>query len=72
VKTENNWVFSSLHCLLIQSLNRKSMFAVLQSDITSLKSDLLHLASQSYCKKGRSAKVKDGVINLILQNYLID
>ncbi len=26
---------------------------------------------QAYCKKSRSAKVKDGIINLILRNYLI-
>jgi hypothetical protein len=48
------------------------MFAVLRSDIHSLKSGLLHLTSQPYCKKSRSAKVKDGIINLILRSYLID
>jgi len=37
-----------------------------------LKSSLLHLIGQPYCKKSRSAKVKDGIINLILRNYLID
>jgi hypothetical protein len=48
------------------------MFAVLHTDINSLKSGLLHLTGQPYCKKSRSAKVKDGIINLILRNYLID
>jgi hypothetical protein len=37
------------------------MFAVPHSDINSLMSGLLHLAGQPYCKKGRSAKVKDGM-----------
>jgi hypothetical protein len=44
------------------------MFAVLHSDINSL----LHLSGQPYCKKGRSAKVKDGIINLILRDYVLD
>ncbi len=48
------------------------MFAVLHSDINSLKSGLLHLTGQPYCKKSRSAKVKDGIINLILRIYLFD
>jgi hypothetical protein len=48
------------------------MFAVLHSDINSLKSGLLHLTGQPYCKKSRSAKAKDGIINLILRNYLVD
>jgi len=30
------------------------------------KSGLLHLVGHSYCKKSRSAKVKDGIINLFL------
>jgi len=39
----------------------------------SLKSGFLHLTSQPYCKKSRSAKVKDGIINLILRTIsLID
>jgi hypothetical protein len=41
-------------------------------EANSLKSSLLHLTGQPYCKKGRSAKVKDGIMNLILRNYLID
>jgi len=64
--------FSSFYCLLFPFHGRKSMFAVLHSDINSLKSGLLHLTSQPYCKKSRSAKVKDGIINLILGNYLMD
>jgi hypothetical protein len=48
------------------------MFAVLHSDINSLKSGLLHLTSQPYCKKCRSAKVKDRILNLILRNCLVD
>jgi hypothetical protein len=48
------------------------MFAVLHSDIKSLKSGLLHLTGQPYCKKNRLAKVKDGIVNLFLRNYLVD
>jgi hypothetical protein len=48
------------------------MFAVLHSDINSHKSRLLHLTGQPYWKKSRSAKVKDGIINLFLWNNLID
>jgi hypothetical protein len=48
------------------------MFANTALDINSVKSGLLYLAGQSYCKKGRSAKVKAVIINLILMNYLID
>ncbi len=48
------------------------MFAVLHLDINSLKSGLLHLTGPPYCKKSRSAKVKDGIINSILRNYLVD
>jgi hypothetical protein len=48
------------------------MFAVLHSDINSLKSGLLHLTGPPYCKKSRSAKVKNGIINIILKNFLID
>jgi len=47
------------------------MFAVLHSDINLPKSGLLHLTGQPYCKKSRSAKVKDGIINLFLRNYLV-
>ncbi len=42
------------------------MFAVLHSDINSHKSGFLHLTSQPYCKKCRSAKVKDGIITYFL------
>jgi hypothetical protein len=48
------------------------MFAVLHSDFNSLKSGLLHFTGQPYCKNCRSAKVKDGIINLILRDYLAD
>jgi len=48
------------------------MFALLHSNISSLKSGLLNLIGQPYCNKGRSAKVKNGIRNLILRNYLID
>jgi hypothetical protein len=48
------------------------MFAALHSDVNSLKSGLLHLSGQPYYKKGRSASVKDVIINLILRNYLVD
>jgi hypothetical protein len=48
------------------------MFVVLNSDINSFKSGLLHLTGQPYCKKSRSAKVKDGIINLSLRNCLVD
>jgi hypothetical protein len=48
------------------------MFATLHSDINSLKSGFLYLTGQPYCKKSGSAKVKDGIINLILRNYLND
>jgi hypothetical protein len=65
---EKHFGFSSFYCLLFQLINRKSMFAVLHSDINNLKSGLLHLIRQPYCKKSRSAKVKDG----ILRNYLVD
>jgi hypothetical protein len=47
------------------------MFAVLHSDINSHKSGFLHLMGQPYCKKCRSAKAKDGIINLFLRNDLI-
>ncbi len=48
------------------------MNAVLHFDINSPMSGLVHLSGWPYCKKGRSAKVKDGIINLILKNYLDD
>jgi hypothetical protein len=48
------------------------MFAVLHSDINSRKSGLLHFTGQPYYKNCRSGKVKDGIINVILRNYLFD
>jgi hypothetical protein len=47
------------------------MFAVLHSDINCFKFGLLHLTGQPYYKKSRSAKVKDGIINLIQITSLI-
>jgi hypothetical protein len=62
-----------VHFLLLFPFHkRKSMIAVLHSDINSLMSGLLYLTGQPCCKKSRSAKVKDGIINLILRNYLVD
>jgi hypothetical protein len=41
--------------------------------LTLLSAGLLHYTQLPYCKKGRSAKVKDGIRNLILGNIsLID
>ncbi len=45
------------------------MFAVLHSDINSIKSGPLHLTGQL---KSRVAKVKDGIRISSLWNYLID
>ncbi len=42
------------------------MFAVLHSDINSLKSPFVYLTGQPYSKKGSSTIVKDGIINLSL------
>jgi len=47
------------------------MFALLHSDINLHKSGLLYLTGQPYCKKSRSAKVKGGIINLLLRSYLL-
>ncbi len=55
--------FSSFNCLLFPFHKRESMFAVLHSDIRSVKSGLVHLTGQPYCKKSRCTKVKDGIIN---------
>jgi hypothetical protein len=68
-KDRKQFVFGSLYCLLFQIFNRKSMFAVQHSDINSLKSALLHSTGQL---KSRGAKVKDGIRNLRLCNYLFD
>jgi hypothetical protein len=69
---KNTLGFSSSYCLLFPFHKRKSMFAVLHSDINYLESGLLHLNDLPYCKKSRSTKVKDAIINLILMSYLID
>jgi hypothetical protein len=47
----------------LTAMGKKSMLAVLHSNINSLKSGIFHLTGQSYCKKARSAKVKDGIRN---------
>jgi hypothetical protein len=70
MKKENTW-FSSFYCSVFQFLNRKSMFAVLHLDINYLMSGLCHFTGHSDCKKSRSAKAKDGIINFILRNYLL-
>ncbi len=36
------------------------------------RSGILYLTGQPYCKKSRSAKVKHGIINLFLRNFLVD
>ncbi len=72
VEDKKHLGFSSLYSFLFQFHNKKYMFAVLHSDINSLKSGLLYLIGHSYCKNCRSAKVKDEIINLILRNYLVD
>jgi hypothetical protein len=66
------YIFCALYIGLFPFHKRKSMFAVMHSDINPLKSGLLYLTGQPYCKKSRSAKVKDGIINLILRNYIVD
>ncbi len=48
------------------------MFAALHSDINSIKSGLRHCTGQPYCKNYKSAKYKDGIMNIILRNYLVD
>ncbi len=55
--------FNLLYCLLFQLLKGESMFAALYLDIKSCKSCLLHLTGQPNNQKGRSAKVKDGIIS---------
>jgi hypothetical protein len=67
------WVMKKRNTLIIVHFivyftRGNQCFAVLHWDINSL----LHLAGHSDCKKSRSAKVKDGIIKLILRNYLID
>jgi hypothetical protein len=47
------------------------MFAELHSDINSHKSGFLHLTGQPYCKKSRSAKVKDGIRTYFLGTILL-
>jgi hypothetical protein len=61
---------SSLYCLLFQLLKRKSMVSGLHSDINTPKSGLLYLTGQPYCKKSRSAKVKDRIRNYHVDRYI--
>jgi hypothetical protein len=65
LEEKKQFVFSSFYCLLFP-FHKKSMFAGLHSDINSPKSGFLHLMGQPYCKKSRSAKVKDGIITYFL------
>ncbi len=65
-------VLVHFYCLLFPFHKRKSMFAVLPSDINTLKSGLLHFTGHSNCKKSRSAKGKDGIISIMGRNYLVD
>jgi hypothetical protein len=58
--------------MFIVSISQEEINVCRTSDINSHKSGLLHLTGQPYCKKSRSAKVKDGIINLFLRNNLID
>jgi hypothetical protein len=71
-KDRKYFVFCSLYHVLFQLLNRKSMFVLRHSYINSHMSGLLRLTGQPYFKKGRSAKVKYGIINYSLSNYLVD
>ncbi len=72
IEEEKHFGLSSFYCLLFPFHKRKSMFAVLHSGINSLKSGLLHLTGQPYCKNSWSAKVKNGITNSFLRIYLID
>ncbi len=71
MQKENTW-FQFIILFIVSISQQESMFVVLHSDINSLKPGLLHLTGKLYCKKSRSEKVKDGIINLILRIYLID
>ncbi len=63
--------FNSVYCLNYQlSTGNQCLLCFIQ--ISTPKPGLLHLMSHPYCKKGRLAKVKDGIRNYILRNYLID
>jgi hypothetical protein len=48
---------------IVLAFERKSMFAVLLSNINSLISGLLHLTSQPNSLKGNSGKVKYGIFS---------
>ncbi len=61
MKIENTW-------FLVNLGNQCFQYCIQISTLSSLA----HLTDQPGCKKGRLAKVKDGIRNLILCNYLID
>jgi hypothetical protein len=54
------------------NVSKYQQLVVLHSNINSLKSGLLHFTGQPYGKKSRSAKDKDGIINLIVRDNLVD
>ncbi len=62
--------FLVYHCFNFSTGNQCLKYCIQIS--TLFKSGLLHLTGQPYCKKSRSAKVKYGIINLILRNCLVD
>ncbi len=61
-------VHFNVYCFHFKRGNQCLQYCV---QISTPKSGFLHLTGQSYCKKSRSAKVKDGIINLFLRNYLV-
>ncbi len=62
-------VHYNVYCFNFSTGNQCLQYCI---HISTLKSGLLHFTGQPYCKNCRSAKAKDGIINLILRNYLID
>jgi hypothetical protein len=70
VKKSNNWVLVHfiVYCFHFTRGNQCLPYCI---QILTLKSGLLHLTGRPYCKKSRSAKVKDGIINLFLRNYFV-
>jgi hypothetical protein len=69
---ENTWFWSIVLFIVSTSQQEINVCSTAIRYQLFLKSGLLHLTGQPYCKKGRSAKVKNGIINLILRNYLVD
>ncbi len=74
MKNRNTLVL--VHFIFIVSISQEEINVCSTAFINQLinlpKSGLLHLTRQPYCKKSRSAKVKDGIINIFLRNYLLD